>query len=184
MHFQTFTTTCIIVSAASISTRCAVLVSTSLVPRPPCPAFVACSTKSGGKRAQLLSLEVQKAAGREFPPLFVLQATKAGRGGLGMRLVSTSNTFVISGWWGILDMAFMALTFTLLAILLIYGSRYARSTFKLSNAVLLLAKLLLESESLENPLLTPHLTPVNFSNRVVTTLLLLHNSLCTILTEC
>jgi len=101
-----------------------------------------------------------------------------------MRLVSTSNTFVISGWWGILDMAFMALTFTLLAILLIYGSRYARSTFKLSNAVLLLAKLLLESESLENPLLTPHLTPVNFSNRVVTTLLLLHNSLCTILTEC
>ena len=34
---------------------------TSLVPRPPCPAFVACSMKSWG--------------------------TKAGRGGLGMRLI-------------------------------------------------------------------------------------------------
>jgi len=41
--------------------------------------------------------------------------------------------------------------FTLLAILLIYGSRYAYPTFELSNAVPLSAKLLLESESLEIP---------------------------------
>ena len=66
----------------------------------------------------------------------------------------------------------MACTFPLLANLPIYGSRYAHPTFELSNAVPLLAKLLLENESLKNPLLTPHphLIPVNFSNRVVTIL--------------
>jgi len=42
---------------------------------------------------------------------------------------------------------FVVIRFTLLAILLIYGSRYAYSTFELSNAVPLSAKLLLESES-------------------------------------
>ena len=116
----------------------------SLIPRPPHPAFVTCSTKSGGKAwtdssrdachcwrhvqsvhiwvcslpFTLLSLDSvrsfcsvcpaspiatgsivgsystwrqQRHASRDksvqaFPPLFVLQATKAGRGGLGMRL--------------------------------------------------------------------------------------------------
>ena len=49
-----------------------------------------------------------------------------------------------------------------LTILQIYGSRYAHPIFKLSNATLLLAKLLLKSESLENPLLTS-LWNVNFT---------------------
>jgi len=41
----------------------------------------------------------------------------------------------------------MALTFALLAILPIYDKYVCYPTFKLSNAVLLLAKLLLESKS-------------------------------------
>jgi len=49
----------------------------------------------------------------------------------------------------------MALTFALLAILPICGSRYAYPTFELFNAVLLVGKLLLESERLEIPYSCP-----------------------------